>query len=229
MKKKVIASLIALTILAVLVFTACVRDIDKNALNAFGKTANSLYLYADLAIQDVLVADFDPEKYDIEEYRALLEEEIAAYNKTADFVPGSEELRQETEPEYTSPVTLIKAEVEKKYLYQQILYANADDYNAYAKESIAEMDGTAVRTGRLNTVPSEILKNTFVDTKGAEIDVNAICLSKSASDYRFIIADFNCVLYGDGEIVAMVKGMRYSRENACVGTGDAPIAIVIYK
>ena len=49
-----------------------------------------------------------------------------------------------------------------------------------------------------------------------------------AGEYRFMIADFSCFMYGDGEIIAYASGMEYSKENSCASAGKAKYAIMIF-
>lgn len=202
---------------------------DKDSLHKFGKTDKSLYLYADMAIQDVIVADFDTKKLDLEEYKGFLEKEVAIYNGAHKFVPGNAEKRLKTEPEYTAPLTIVKCEVSSNMLYQQILYANVNDYNQYNEGNFEELGGTFVKTGTLAAADPEVLNTAYVTTDGAKVDVKALCNRKDAADYRYIITDFPCALYGDGKIVAIANGMKYEKEISCVGSGSANLSIVIYK
>ena len=225
MKKKIVV----LTVLLAVVLSAVASGCGRNALGAFGKSPKSLYLHADMAVQDVVVEDFDTKTLVFDEYKGFLDAEVSEYNATHPFNPGDPKSRGNKEPEYTAPITVVNCAVEGNTLYQQLIYANITDYMTFNASAIEEMGGSFVKTGTLASVDTEVLMTSFKDTKGKDVDVQSLCLSTDAKKYRYIVADFDCTIYGDGDIVAIADGMKYSKENSCVGTGSAKLAVVIYK
>ena len=215
------------------VFGGCVRQEEEEKPNTFGGSKDSLYLFTDLAVQDVIIEDFDTKKYDVNEYKGFLEEEIAEYNKAHAFTPKANADGSSVsadEPHYSESVTLVRCEVQKDKLFQSLLYATAADYNSFPDNQIilSRKNGTGLVTGTLDNAPDVLRKTSFVTPNGTSVDLESIITSQKASEYRFMIADFNCFMYGDGEIIAYASGMEYSKENSCAKTGKAKYAIMIF-
>lgn len=224
-------SLISILILALL--GGCVRQDPEEKLNTFGGTKDSFYLFTDLAIEDVMIESFDTKKYDIDEYRHFLEEEIADYNRSHSYTPKAPQEGgkvSQDEPHYSESVTLVRCEALNNKVYQSLLYATAEDYNSFPDNQLilSRKKGTGVITGTLANAPELLLKTAFVTPNGTSVDLQSIITSQKAAEYRFMIADFSCVLYGDGEIIAYANGMEYSKENSCAGIGKAKYAIMIF-
>lgn len=225
MKKKILV----FTALLALTFCAVLSGCKKNALGAFGKTSRGLYLYADMAIQDVQIDEFNEKELDAAEYKGLLEKEIADYNAEHPFTPDDTKNHGKKEPDFSAPITLVNCEVSGNVLNQQLIYATAADYVSFNEGTLEELGGTLVKTGKLSSVDTEVLRTSFVDVDGKPVDVNALCMGSDAAKYRYIVADFESVIYGDGNIIAFANGMKYSKANSCVTTGSAALSIVIYK
>lgn len=214
-------------------FTGCVRQDPDEKLNTFGGTKDSFYLYRDMAVQDVVIEAFDMKKYDINEYKGFLEEEIAEYNDMHALIPknGAEgSTLSQDEPRYSESVTLVKCEAQNDKLYQSLLYATAADYNTFPDNQIvlSRKKGTGLITGTLADAPEFLLGTKFVTPSGTSVDLEAIVTSEKAAEYRYMVADFSCVMYGDGDIIAYASGMEYSAENSCAGIGKAKYAIMIF-
>ena len=223
-------SLVCVLLLGVL--AGCVRVEEEEKLNTFGGTKDSFYLYRDMAVQDVTIESFDMKKYDIGEYKGFLEEEIAEYNEMHALLPkdaGTETLSQD-EPRYSESVTLVRCEAENDKLYQSLLYATAADYNTFPDNQIvlSRKKGSGLITGTLADAPEFVLNTKFVTPSGTSVDLEAIVTSEKAAEYRYMVADFSCVMYGDGDIIAYASGMEYSAENSCAGIGKAKYAIMIF-
>ena len=223
-------SLVCVLLLGVL--AGCVRVEEEEKLNTFGGTKDSFYLYRDMAVQDVMIEPFDMKKYDISEYKGFLEEEIAEYNAMHALLPkeaGAETLSQD-EPRYSESVTLVKCEAQNDKLYQSLLYATAADYNTFPDNQIilSRKKGSGLITGTLKDAPEFVLNTKFVTPSGTSVDLEAIVTSEKAAEYRYMVADFSCVMYGDGDIIAYASGMEYSAENSCAGIGKAKYAIMIF-
>ena len=211
----------------------CVRQDETEKLNTFGATKDSFYLFTDLAIEDVTIEDFDTKKYDVNEYKGFLEEEIAEYNRTHAYTPKTSAEGTSVsadEPHYSESVTLVRCEVIKEKLFQSLLYATAADYNTFPDNQIvlSRKNGSGLLTGTLADAPDVLKKTTFVTPNGTSVDLESIITSQKASEYRFMLADFSCVMYGDGEIIAYASGMEFSAENNCAGLGKAKYAIMIF-
>lgn len=223
-------SLMCVLLLGVL--AGCVRVEEEEKLNTFGGTKDSFYLYRDMAVQDVMIEPFDMKKYDVSEYKGFLEEEIAEYNAMHALLPkeaGTETLSQD-EPRYSESVTLVRCEAENDKLYQSLLYATAADYNTFPDNQLilSRKKGSGLITGTLQDAPEFVLNTKFVTPSGTSVDLQAIVTSEKAAEYRYMVADFSCVMYGDGDIIAYASGMEYSAENSCAGIGKAKYAIMIF-
>lgn len=213
-------------------FTGCVRQDPEEKLNTFGGTKDSFYLFRDMAVQDVMIEPFDMKKYDVSEYKGFLEEEIAEYNAMHALIPkdaGSETLSQD-EPRYSESVTLVRCDAENDKLYQSLHYATAADYNTFPDNQLilSRKKGSGLITGTLADAPEFVLNTKFVTPSGTSVDLQAIVTSEKAAEYRYMVADFSCVMYGDGDIIAYASGMEYSAENSCAGIGKAKYAIMIF-
>ncbi|MBR5340192.1 MAG: hypothetical protein IK150_08950 [Lachnospiraceae bacterium] len=223
-------SLALLLILGLL--CGCVRKDETEKLNTFGGTKDSFYLFTDLAVQDVTIENFETKKYDVKEYQGFLEEEIAEYNRTHAYTPKSADGASHSpdEPHYSESVTLVRCEVLNEKLFQSLLYATAADYNSFPDNQIvlSRKNGSGLVTGTLADAPDVLRKTSFVTPNGTSVDLESIITSQKAAEYRFMLADFSCVMYGDGEIIAYANGMEYSKENNCAGIGKAKYAIMIF-
>lgn len=232
MKKRMLFGVISLIMAMVLCTIGCGGETEapteEEIVGNFGETGKSLYLYKDLAVQDVMTADFDTSDLDLSEYRGLLDTEIAEYNKTADLIAPTGE-RGENEPAFTDPVTVVKCEVKDNKLNQQLIYANAKDFTAYNEAYLKEIGGSYIKCGTLASVDTEILKTNFVNEKGDIVDVQSLCIDSKAGNYRYIIADFDCHIYGDGKVFAFARGMEYTKNRGSVATGEAKLSIVIFN
>ena len=167
MKKRLTAGIVLVALLAITALSGCK---DEVIIGNFGEVGKSLYLYQDLAVQDVLTDEFDTAELDLQEYRGFLDAEIADYNKTADFVAPTGE-RGEKEPAFTEPVTVVKCDVTSNQLNQQLIYAAAKDYNAYNEAYLKEIGGTGIKCGTLAEADEAILSTNFLDEKGELVDV----------------------------------------------------------
>lgn len=210
----------------------CVRQDETEKLNTFGGTKDSFYLFTDLAVQDVTIENFETKKYDVKEYQGFLEEEIAEYNRTHAYTPKASDgvPASPDEPHYSESVTLVRCEVLNEKLFQSLLYATAADYNSFPDNQIvlSRKNGSGLVTGTLADAPDVLRKTSFVTPNGTSVDLESIITSQKAAEYRFMLADFSCVMYGDGEIIAYANGMEYSKENSCAGIGKAKYAIMIF-
>ena len=224
-------SIFLVCLLALSVFGGCVRQDPEQKPNTFGGSKDSLYLFTDLAVQDVTIESFDTKKYDIEEYKGFLEEEIAEYNKAHAYTPKADgAASSKDEPHYSESVTLVRCETMNNKIFQSLLYATAADYNSFPDNQIilSRKNGTGLITGTLANAPQVLLNTSFVTPNGTSVDLQSITTSQKAGEYRFMIADFSCFMYGDGEIIAYANGMEYSKENSCASTGKAKYAIMIF-
>ena len=232
-KRRLIGAIFACLLAAATLF-GCVRIEEYNKPNTFGGTNNSFYLYKDLAVQDVMIEPFDMKKYDVNEYKGFLQEEIGEYNAAHSFTPKptTEDGTSASpdEPKYSESVTLVRCEAEEDLLKQSLLYATAADYNSFPDNQIrlSRKKGSGLVTGTLADAPELFLKTSFVTPNGTNMDVASIMSSQKASEYRYMLADFNCFMYGDGDVIAYASGMEWSAENACAGLGKAKYAIMIF-
>ncbi len=230
MKQRRFLAAILLPVLAIAVLSGC----KHNTSNAFGELTDSVYLFRDLAIEDLVFSDFDTSKYDAEEFKGYLQEDIDKYNGSHEFVKPEEValLEGETtfEPEITVPIAIAKCAADKNVLDQRLVYANARDYMNYNGEEILKRGGDHMYTGTLSLVDSSILTTPYTDTKGKEININDLCQKEDAGTYRYIAVNFRAVVYGDGYIVAYSQGGEYDESGNCVKVpGNGREVVVIYK
>ncbi len=217
-----------MTGLAMLLCLAAVLTGCKKGSNAFGAANNGILLYQDLAVEDVMIDDFDPAKYDLDEYKALLNQELTAYNMKNEFKPGSAELRSEKEPIYSAPLTLTKLEQSGKKIKQQILYANTKDFLKYNEDLLPDRKGSRLSAGTLANVETVVLTAELVNAKGEKLDVEKLCVSKDAANYRYLLCDFAAVLYGEGEIIGYANG-SFDKATGSVTAPGGVLTIVIFK
>ena len=231
-KRRLIGAIFACLLTAATLF-GCVRVEPYEKPNTFGNTKDSFYLYKDLAVMDVLIEPFEAAKYDIEEYKGFLKQEIGEYNAAHSYTPKPAEegtSASPDEPKYSESITLFRCEVDNDLLYQSLLYATAADYNTFPDNQIRlqRKSGAGLVTGTLADAPELLAKTDYVTPNGTKLDIASIISSQKASEYRYMLADFNCFMYGDGDVIAYASGMEWSAENACAGLGKARYAIMIF-
>lgn len=226
MRRKRLAGTVLGLLSTLLVLAGCG---GKTAIGKFGKVTNGLYLYKDLAIQDSYIEEFDTSRYDFEEYRTLLDEELAAYNKSHEFKPGDRSKRGDHEPNYQTPISVVKAEISGQNLSQQLIYANAEDYLNYHEGELKEKKGSVLSTGTLSKVDTSILTASYTSPSGQDVNVQELCVDTDAGNYRYIVCDFEALIYGDGELICYTKNASYNKDNQCVTVPGGEKVIVIYK
>ena len=227
MTKRITGILLAVSLL---IAAAGAAGCKKASIESFGKSNEGILLYRDLALEDVLIDSFDESKLDFDEYRSLLDEEIGDYNRTNEFRPGDESKRSDKEPEYTAPITVTKCEVSGGKLTQQLLYANVQDYLSYNEDVIEARGGSKLSCGTLAGVDTTILTADIVSPgKGERVDVQALCLAPNAGSYRYVIADFSAVLYGEGEVIGYSANGAYDAATNSVKVNGGEPVIVLYK
>ena len=199
----------------------CGKEEVEDDVKKFGVADGSLYIYANNVIKDCSIFDFDTSRYDAEEYRGFLEEEISAYNDSAAFVPQKEETDEKgnvIEPPvtYTKPVEISELSAKDKALNVQLLYATPEDFFGWQKhfdaEAFSKRGGSIIETGKLvdNTAVQGM---NFVDRKGEALDMEKLLKKKTASGVRYVTIDVECVLFGDGNILAYTEGAELDAEN----------------
>ena len=137
-KRRLIALAFALLLMGATLI-GCVRQEEYEKPNTFGNTKDSFYLYKDLAVMDVLIEPFETAKYDLEEYKGFLKQEIGEYNAAHSYTPKPAEegtSASPDEPKYSESITLFRCEVDNDLLYQSLLYATAADYNTFPDNQI---------------------------------------------------------------------------------------------
>ena len=233
MKHRITALVIAA--LFVLTLGACTKEEAPKGANAnFGKGASDIYIYNDLAVQDVAIADFDTSKYDKDEYLSYLQEEIDAYNQSASFVPQTAAEGEENfTPHYTVPVSVASCTVSDNKLNQQILYATAADFVQYNQEFLeAERGGYTLQAGKLAFADASVTGASLIDPdnkEGGTLNVQEILTGKNADRYRYVICNFNAVLYGDGEVAGYTSNGSYNADLDCVTVPAGQTVVVVFK
>ncbi len=226
--------LIAAAALLALSLAACGNRTARGENKNFGQGEKDIYIYRDLAVRDVMIDDFDTEKYDKDEYLGYLQEEIDAYNATASFVPqtAAEGEEENFTPHYTVPVSVASCTAEENKINQQLLYATAADFTKYNEEFLPERGGYTLQAGTLPYADASVTGATLIDPESEEgktVDVQEILTGKSADDYRFVICNFDAVLYGDGDIVGMTSNGVFDKDKYCVSVPAGQTVVVLFK
>ena len=221
--KRFISAFTALLLLSVccLGLFACGQEEQEDDVKKFGVADGSLYIYANNALMDCSIVDFDTSRYDVEEYRGFLEEEIGVYNDSAVFVPQTPETDEkgnEIKPPvtYTRPVEISSISAEDNKMNLQLLYATPEDFfgwqEHYDKDAFSKRGGSIIEAGKL--VDNETVQGmTFVDRKGEALDMEKLLKRKNVSDVRYVTIDVECVLFGDGNILAYTEGADLDAAN----------------
>ncbi len=228
MKRRITILLLLVLAVGMLCMSGCQEEV-KETIGKFGKVSNGLFLYSDLAVQDSFVDSFDTKRYVLSEYRALLNEELAEYNKTHPFNPGDPEKRSKKEPDYHTAITVVTCETSGQKLVQQLLYATPEDFLEYNAGELAKRKGSVLKVGTLDRVDTSILTMSYVSPAGKEISVQELCALQNAGDYRYMICDLEALIYGDGQIICFSTNATYNEENICVSARGGEKVVVIFK
>ena len=233
MKRRIMEVL--LLVLFAFTLSACKEEVEKGANENFGKGEKDIYIFRDLSVQDVMIADFDTSKYDKDEYLGYLQEEIDAYNAGASFVPqtAAEGEEESFTPHYTVPVSIASCTTADNKINQQLLYATAADFTKYNEEFLEEeRGGYTLQAGTLPYADASVTGATLIDPdnkEGGTLDVNEILTGKNAAKYRYVICNFDAVLYGDGEIAGYTANGSYNSDKDCITVPAGQTVIVIFK
>ncbi len=230
---------------AVLLLTAflggCKRKpVDHNVIAKFGSTNNGILLYKNLSVGDCLFDDFDPAKYDDEEYKGYLQKDVDAYNAEHSFVKptSAEESKAAADGEtleagpsfpYAVPLTIEKCKEENGSLCQMFRYATAQDYINFNREEIFKRGGTTLQAGTLDKADMSVLSTLFVDEDGEAVDVQKLATDKKAGYYRYLTCNFSAVLYGEGEIIGYTQNGSFDKETYSVSVRGGQTVTVIFK
>ena len=229
-------SLLLSGVMVLLLFSlaACNRKGPVSVSESFGTSTKDVAVFRDLAVQDVMIDDFDTSKYDKDEYLSYLQEDIDAYNSTATFVPQTAaEGEEETfTPHYTVPVSVASCTAEENKINQQILYATAADFTAFNEEALEERGGHTLQAGTLPFADASVTGAALVDPdskNGENLDVQDILTGRHADDYRFVICNFDAVLYVEGEIEGYTSNAAVDLEKNCVTVPAGETVIVVFR
>ncbi len=217
-------------ILAVCLAAVLAASCGKSNMKTFGGSTNGIYLFDDLSIKDVVIEDFDAERYDVEEFKECLLEEIAAYNKTAKFNPPKGVLDSngnvKDDALVKAPVTLGDCVLDSKKLNLQLVYANVTDYTAFNESDIKKRGGTELQVGTMANPDPRILTAALVNEKGERVEAAEL---NGKDDFRFMLCDFEAILYGDGGVYAYSEGLEMDKSHNCVSVPQGTLGIVIFK
>lgn len=251
MKKKIFALILA-CVTIVLLGTGCFLDEafsciglksckgnDRVMIDTFGGVTNGIYMHRDLTLTDVLiVGGFDKDYYDAEELKTLWQMEIDEYNAEHDYITPTvcvEEKKRSKEettayaPAVTTPITVLTCSEKDGELTMQLTYANAVDYRNYNADEIARRGGTALKTGTLAAMDMDLQALNYTNEKGEPVNLAEMVGRDNPQTYRYIYCDFEAVLYGEGEIVAVSKFENYNAKNNCVTVNPGEgVCVVLY-
>ncbi len=230
MKKRAFAVLLA----AGMIFTAagCNKD-GHSGINTFGNTTNGIYVHKDASVQDVVYYDFDTEKYDADEFRTYLQAELDEYNGSHEFVKPEPETNADgevvSESSMTAPIEIVECSAKDNELCVQLLYANASDYLTYMAESVEARGGNTLQSGYLLYADASVQNAAFVDEDGEAVDMEKLLGSKKAEEYRYVICNFESVIYSDGDVYGYTTNGNYSKDNNCVSVPAGQEVIILFR
>ena len=210
---------------------------EKDKKGYFGTAAKDIYFYNDLSVQDVMLDDFDTEKYDVDEYAGFLQRDLDTYNASAKFVPQTAAEGEENfTPHYTVPVFIAACDAKDNQLNQQLLYATAADFiayqTAYNEEDFKARGGNTLQAGKLSAADSSVKGASLVDPdsqEGGTLDIQSIITGEEVGRYRYIICNFDAVIYGDGEVVGYTSNASYDKEKDSVTVPAGKTVVIVYK
>lgn len=202
---------------------------ERPGYDSFEKEKYGLYLYADLAIEEVISEDFPTDQYNLDEYKQYLSEELAEENKKYPFNPSDPSKHGSKEPALTAPISLVTAEVTKNILTQKLIYVNADVYSAYNEDTIQDKGGKIFGAGRLSDAPSEVLDSKLIAPNGDYCYPKNLLSEGNGSNYRYIICDFEVAIYGDGELIGYSETGKYDKNKGNVTVPSGKKVIIIFK
>ena len=233
MKKRSISVMLTAILMTGTVLLSGCQESHHTGGTGFGETNNGIYLNRDLTIVDCMTADFDMSKYDAAEYAGFLQQEIDAYNASVEFVAPSQETNSNgetvSEPSLTHPVEIERCEAKENVLYQELIYATANDFLQFNGEELASRGGTTLKVGTLDRADSSILTMNFVDEKGEAYDLQKVYEGEKAGEYRYIMCDYEAVLYGAGDIVCYTTGAKFDEKDYSLSVPTGSMVIVIFK
>ncbi|MBO7364292.1 MAG: hypothetical protein J6Z23_05375 [Lachnospiraceae bacterium] len=206
---------------------------NHNTVNTFGNTTNGIFLYPDLSLEDVVYYPDFGEPYDAAEFKELLLENVEVYNNTRYYQKPADLKDVDGNTVYKSvikaPVEVIQCEAKGSVLVIRLRYATVEDYLSYKAFFDPFYERPTLKTGYLSEVDPEILTATYTDADGESVDIEALCMSvRKAPVYRYVLADFDCVLYGEGYMVGYSYGGTYNSTANCVTVTKGNPVVVIY-
>lgn len=204
----------------------------------YGEADGSIYIYANSAVTDVFVTDFDTAKYDLDEFKGYLVQDIEAYNASAPFTPQKTETTEEGETieppiRYSKPVEIKSMTAKDGKMNLQLLYATPADFFAWQKlydeDAFNARHGSVLKTGRFLDDPS-LQTKTFVNREGEPIEMEKFLEKKYIEDVRYVTSDVAGLLFSDGAIIGYTEGASLDSEKNCFNVkGGQAITVLYYK
>ena len=231
--KKILTAVVLAALLA-LSLSACKEEGPKGMNPNFGAGNSDIYLYSDLSVRDVMIDDFDTSKYDKDEYLSYLQVELDKYNENAPFVPqtAAEGEEEGFTPHYTVPVSVASCKTENNKINQQLLYATAQDFTNYNREALEDRGGYTLQAGTLPYADASVTGAALVDPDskdGGTVNIQDILTGRNADKYRFVICNFEAVLYGDGDVVGYTANGSFDSAKNCVTVPAGQTVIVLFR
>jgi len=221
MKKLTVIVLVSALILATM--ASC----KLKKTSKFGESNNGLQLYNDLSVEEVVIESFDTKKYDLDEYKGFLEEELAAYNKDNTFKKN--EYHTTAQHELTASIAIVTCEVKGNEILQRMIFATAEDYTKYSVDALAERKGTQVVAGDLTQMTAGMGEVSYTDKDGKSISLTDYSGGSKATNYLYIGTDAEALLYGEGTLIGFSKGGVYDKEGDCVKVSGGEMVYAIFK
>ena len=190
-------------------------------VDTFGNTTNGIYLTSKLEIRDCTLYDFDTSKYDADEYKGFLEEELAEYNAAHSY--------PDEKGKKVSAIQVEKCTVSKNVLTQILKYYDAADFLEYNKSELQKRGGSLLKAGTWLSPDSALSSMEFVDPSGKTVDISSWTGESKGGSYRYMICDIKAVLYGEGKVVAYSKDAVYTKDLNCINSAGGKKVAIIFK
>jgi len=222
----------------VLTLGGCGNTGRRNQKNTFGNAGNGIYLFRNLSVKDCQIYSFEKDYYSDSEFKTYLEKDLDEYNKAHAYhqpetmVPATDkdgETLETVGPQAEKPIEVLTCEKKDEKLYQSLLYATPEDFILYNEEEVTKRGGTALQAGKLTEADRSVLGETYTAPDGNAFDINEAVTGKDAASYRYLLCNFEALLYGDGEIVAWTAKGTYDKDANYVKVTAGNTVIVIFR
>ena len=91
---------------------------------------------------------------------------------------------------------------------------------------------SAMQAGTLPFADASVTGATLIDPDskdGAALDIQNILTGKKADQYRFVICNFDAVIYGDGEVAGYTSNGSFDSSKNCVTVPAGQTVVVLFR